>query len=381
MRRLVSLASAVVLVDTMLYAALVPLLPRYADRFELSKGEAGLLVAAFAAGTLAAAVPGGLVAARYGPKRAVLSGLAIMSAASVGFALADSAAALGAARFVQGLGSALSWAGALAWLVTSAPRARRGELLGTALGAAVFGALLGPVLGGVAGSVGATPTFSGVAVLGVLLGAVAWRTPAAPVPPSNSLSLGETARGALRDRVLLGGLWLVTLPAFLFGMLAVLAPLQLGSSGFGSLAIGAVFVSGAALEATLGPLLGRVSDRRGRRGPLQAALVASTVVSLGLAWAARPALVVVLVIAAAVSYGAFWAPAMALLADGAEQLGLPQGVAFGFMNAAWAGGNVAGPALGGVLAEVAGDVLPFGLAAGVCLATFAAVRRRSTLAV
>ncbi len=380
MRRLVSLASAVVLVDTMLYAALVPLLPRYADRFELSKGEAGLLVAAFAAGTLAAAVPGGLVAARYGPKRAVLSGLAIMSAASVGFALADSAAALGAARFVQGLGSALSWAGALAWLVTSAPRARRGELLGTALGAAVFGALLGPVLGGVAGSVGATPTFSGVAVLGALLGAAAWRTPTPPVPPSNNLSLGETARGALRDRVLLGGLWLVTLPAFLFGMLAVLAPLELGSSGFGSLAIGAVFVSGAALEATLGPLLGRVSDRRGRRGPLQAALVASTVVSLGLAWAARPAFVVVLVIAAAVSYGAFWAPAMALLADGAEQLGLPQGVAFGFMNAAWAGGNVAGPALGGVLAEVAGDVLPFGLAAGVCLATFAAVRRRSTLA-
>ena len=46
MRRLLLLVSAITLVDTMLYAALAPLLPHYADEFGLSKGQAGLLVGA-----------------------------------------------------------------------------------------------------------------------------------------------------------------------------------------------------------------------------------------------------------------------------------------------------------------------------------------------
>jgi MFS family permease len=42
------------------------------------------------------------------------------------------------------------------------------------------------------------------------------------------------------------------------------------------------------------------------------------------------------------------------------------------MNGAWAAGNVVGPALGGGLAEVAGDGLPYVLLAGVCLLTLLA---------
>ena len=52
MRRLLLLVSALVLVDTMLYAALTPLLPHYAERFGLSKQGAGALVAAYAIGAL-----------------------------------------------------------------------------------------------------------------------------------------------------------------------------------------------------------------------------------------------------------------------------------------------------------------------------------------
>src|SRR2546423_845413 len=102
MRRLVLLVSALVLVDTMLYAALTPLLPHYAERFGLSKQGAGALVAAYAIGALVGGLPGGIAAARLGPRRAVLIGLALMTVAGVAFAFADDPWTLGVARFGQG---------------------------------------------------------------------------------------------------------------------------------------------------------------------------------------------------------------------------------------------------------------------------------------
>ena len=371
-RRLLPLASAVVLVDTLLYAALVPLLPSYAAEHGLSKGAAGAFVAAYATGVLLAAIPAGLAAARLGPKPTVLAGLALMSLASVGFGLAGDVWALGFARLAQGLGSALSWAGSLAWLIAAVPAGRRGEVLGTAIGAAVLGALLGPVVGGAAGLVGTEPVFAAVAALVALLALWALRTPAGPPERAPLAALPR----ALREPRFLGGLWLMLLPALLFGVLAVLVPLELGALGWGAAAIGALFLASAALEAVLNPVLGRVSDRRGRLLPVRAGLVASIAVSLALAWAADGALLAALVIAAAVSYGAFYAPGLALLSEGAERQGLAQGIAFGVMNAAWAAGNGVGPALGGTLAQLGGDVVPYLLTAALCLATLAATRPR-----
>src|SRR5258706_15218954 len=167
MRRLLLLVSVLVFVDTMLYAALTPLLPHFANEFGLSKLSAGMLVAAYPAGALVGGLPGGAAAARLGPRRAVLVGLAGMGLASLGFALADSFWTLFAARLLPGVGSAFTWAGAFAWLVAAAPRERRGQLLGTAMGAAVFGALFGPVIGATAALVGRAAVFSALAALAV----------------------------------------------------------------------------------------------------------------------------------------------------------------------------------------------------------------------
>src|SRR5438067_139286 len=169
MRRLVLLLSAVVAVDTMFYTALAPLLPHFASRYGLTKGEAGALSAAYAVGVLAASVPGGLAASRFGAKWAVLVGVALTAAASLGFGLAGSGWALGAARLAQGIGSAFSWAGALAWLVSAGPPSRRGMLIGTPIGAAVFGSLLGPALCAVASGAGVRPTFVAVSAAGLVL--------------------------------------------------------------------------------------------------------------------------------------------------------------------------------------------------------------------
>jgi MFS family permease len=372
MRRLLLLVSAIVAADTTFFTALTPLLPHYADRFDLSKAEAGALVATYALGAFVGAVPGGLAASRWGPKRAVVIGLALMSASSFGFAIAGDVWSLGLSRLLQGFGSVFSWAGGLAWLISVAPRERRGELLGTAMGAAVFGALLGPVLGAIGGVVGVRTAFLAVCGIGVVLIAWAAATPGA-LAEQQPLRAGLRA---LRGRQIYGGVWLIVLPALLFGVLIVLVPLRLNDYGWGTIAIGALFLATTAVEVVLNPVLGRLTDRRGRLQPVRAALLGSIAVSLALAWAERPLWIVPLVIAAGIAYGAMYTPALALISDGADRQRVAQGLAFGVMNAGWALGAIIGPAVGGVLADVAGDAVPYLIMAALCLATYLASRAR-----
>jgi MFS family permease len=364
-RPLLFLVCCVVFVETMLYSALVPLLPGYAHEFGLSKTAAGVLVGAYAAGAVLGALPGGIAAAKYGPRRALLFGLAIMGAASLAFGFAGDAWTLGLARLAQGLGGSLAWAGALTWLIAGTPRERRGEMLGTAIGSAIFGALLGPAVGALAHHVGPRPVFVGLAGLSVVLGAFAVRLPPADAEPPRR---GAVAR-AVREPQVLGALWLMTIPALVFGVVGVLAPLALDEAGWTAAAIAIAWIASAAIEMVIAPLIGRVSDRRGRLLPLRVSLAGAVAVLVAFSVADRPAAVVPVLILSGVTFGAFWAPAMALLADAAERIGLAQGLAFGLMNAAWGAGNAIGPSIGGALADAGGDVLPYSLAALLCAAT------------
>jgi MFS family permease len=370
MRRLLLLVAVLVFVDTMLYAALTPLLPRFAHEFGLSKPVAGTLVAAYAAGALIGGLPGGFAAVRIGPRRAVLVGLALMGASSLGFALAGSFASLFTARLFQGLGSAFTWSGAFAWLLAAAPRERRGELIGATMGAAVVGALFGPVVGAAAALAGRIAIFSALGALAVLL--AAW-TVRLESPPPERPSAARFAR-AFGDPRFAGGLALLSIASVLAGILSVLGPLHLAAVGWGATAIGAVWLLSAGVEAAGSPLIGRLIDRRGALLPVRAALGVGALVSLALVVGGRPLLYAPLLLIASVSYGALFTPAFALIADGAEHVGLAQGLAFGLMNAAWAVGAVVGPAAGGALAGAIGDWVPFVLAAALCAATLAATR-------
>jgi MFS family permease len=371
MRRLLLLVAALVWVDTMLYAALTPLLPHFAHTLHLSKAGAGVLVAAYAAGALVGGLPGGAAAVRLGPQRAVLVGLTLMGLASLAFAFAHGFWPLAGARFLQGVGSGFTWSGAFAWLLAAVPRERRGEYIGTALGAAVFGALLGPVVGAAAALIGRDVVFTALAGLAVVLGV--WTLRLESIPPE-APSFSVMAR-ALRDSLFVGGLALMGLPSFLFGVLATLAPLQLSAAGWGAAAIGAVWLVGAALETVVSPVTGRLIDRRGVLMPVQVALVGGIAVSIGLALGPRPLAYAPLVVLAGGAYGLLFTPAFALIAEGAERTRLAQGMAFGLMNAAWAMGALIGPAAGGAVAAATGDVIPFLVSAGLCAAALAVVRR------
>jgi MFS family permease len=371
MKRLLALVSAIIFVDAMLYTALTPLIPDYADEFDLSKTGAGLLIAAFGAGALLGGIPGGIAAARFGPKHAVVGGLLLLGVASFAFALAGGELTLGAARFVQGFSSTVTWAGALAWVSSTAPREQRGEVLGIAFGAAVAGAILGPMFGGGAEAVGIRASFGALGLVALGFAALAVFGRSAPGEPLTA----DGVRRAFRDTRFIGGLWLNTLPAMLFGTLVVLAPLALDDAGWSTLMIATVFFVAGLVEVVLNPYLGRATDRHGRLLPIRIALVGSIAVALALAAASGPLLIAVLVGAAAITFGALYTPGMALTSHRADSTGLAQGLAFGFMNSAWALGALIGPSLGGALAEASGDPAPYLVGAGLCTLTLAATWR------
>jgi MFS family permease len=363
-RRLI-LTCAIVLVDTIFFTALSPLLPQYADRFGLDKGALGLLAGAFAGGVLLAAIPSGFCTTRFGARIMTLVGLGLLGATSLAFGLAGGLGLLLGARFLGGIGSACSWTATVTWLTADAPRERRGELIGVAVSAAVVGGLLGPLLGSTAAAVGPAPAFGAVTVAAGALGAGVLRTPEAGRSGEGG---GHGLGRALRAPGVAAGAGLIMLCPLLFATLSVLVPLTLARGGWGAAMIGGVYAVTAAAEAGVHPLLGRWSDRQGFRRPTRVALAAAAVVLLGLAGTDAPWPLAGLVLLAGLTFGATLVPGMALLTHSAEAAGLDAAMAFGLTNLAWALGYAIGAPAGGALAEAAGDAAAYVTLATLCLA-------------
>jgi MFS family permease len=380
MRRLFWLVAAVVLVDTMFFAAVAPLLPHYSDELDLSKTGAGVLTAAYPAGTFVGAIPSGWLATRWGVKPTLLLGLGMLGFASLAFAFAGHVVLLDGARFLQGVGGACMWSAGMAWLVSVSPAERRGELIGAALSAAIVGVLLGPVLGGAATLLSPEAVFSSVSVVAAGLAAWTWTMPAVEPEPSPGLRAMMRALG--RPAVLIG-FWVFTLPALFAGVIEVLVPLRLDDLGSSGTTIGAVFLLAAAVEAVISPLAGRFSDRAGRLAPIRTGLIGAMVVAVILPLPDTALLVGVTVVLSFTALATFWAPGMAMLSDAAEDAGLDQALAFAISNLAWALGHVFGAGVGGAVADATTDAVPYAALAVACALTLggltASRRRREAL--
>jgi MFS family permease len=172
------------------------------------------------------------------------------------------------------------------------------------------------------------------------------------------------------------GMWIMFLAGLAFGVVDVLGPLRLNHLGAGAVAIAGIFLASAAVEIVLSPVVGRLSDRRGRMAPVRLSLVAAVVVAL-VSPLLRPAAVLgVFFVVGLPAFGTLFIPASAMVGDGAERRGLHHGLAYGLANLAWAAGQGVAAATSGALAQATADVVPYLLLAATFAGTVIVLRRR-----
>jgi predicted MFS family arabinose efflux permease len=357
--------SAVFLAESAFYAVVPPLLPRLAADAQMTTAEIGVLVAAYPAGVMIAAIPAIALVGRAGVRFATAVGMALLILATVAFAWSSEPVLLDAARFVQGVGGAVAWAGALAWLISRAPSTRRATVIGGAVGAALIGMVIGPIIGAAATWIGRGAVFTGIAVVLAVMAAL---TPAsAPSVPSRRNPIKALVHLFSVPQAAIGNV-LVAVIGVINGTLASLAPLLVAKRGGPAAAIAAIFVASYVLASFWNIVTGRIADRIGRLIPLVfgfgvAAIALPFLPSIG----ALIPLGVAIVIAGSSASG-LWSPTAAMVADGADPGPADQAVAVAVTNAAWAAGGTIGAIAASRIADASGFEPPFLLVGALCAA-------------
>ena len=361
-------------VDAALYLAVIPLLPRYVERFGLSTFEAGVVVAAYPVSVPLVSLGCIVLVPRVGAKRITLVSAALMSVSTVIFAWAPSAAVLVAARLVQGFASGSIWTASMAWVTDNAPPGRRGRESGIVMGMLSAGSVAGPAVGALAAWAGQELAFglvAAVSLLGVVLSALAPSGLVAGAPAA----LGQALAGAIRQPAMRAALALTLIDVLTFGAVDVLVPVHLGAGGTSVGVIAAALGAGAALGAVTGPIAGRVVDRVGAQpvGVVAAACIVAIPVVLALEPAASLQLAILVI--GGPLFALEGSAIFPLASSGADAAGVAHVAATGLMGVVWAGGFTVVPMLAGAIAQSASTTTAYLVIAALSVPVLAMLKR------
>ena len=277
---------ACVALDLVGFGIVVPILPRYAERFGASPSTVGLLVASFSIAQLVFAPVWGRLSDRIGRKPLLVASLVGTAVGSLLTGLAGTLWLLFAGRIIDGVsGASVSVAqAAVADIAEPAQRARLLGLLGAAFG---IGFVAGPAIGALAVLGGPHVPFFIAAALAGANAVIAWkRLPETKRPspdPSelaqldsrSTVQLGELAEKQPRGT---GGLLLVTFIGMLAfsGFEATFALFAEGRLGISESSTYAVFAAiGVAIVIMQVRVVGPAVRALGERGAVQLGLAAN----------------------------------------------------------------------------------------------------------
>jgi MFS family permease len=363
--RLILFGGAVFAVESGFSAVLPPLIPHLVHEFGLSTSALGVLVAAYPAGVLVGAVPSVALVDRSGVRTTTFAGLGLLVFATIGFAAGNNALLLTLTRFVQGLGGTVAWVGALAWLMASTARLRRGGVIGASVAVALMGTVVGPTIGALAAETGRGPVFGGLAVV---LAAIALGAPAAAPSPTR---VGGSVRAVLKllynrhAGIANGTLFVIGIAGGSWSLI----PLLVDRRGGSATTIAWMLAIGYLLAAGMNLVVGLISDRIGRRIPIVCLLLVAAALLPWPPLAGSLGPLIVTSIGATTVLAGLATPTAAMVADAAGSGASAQAIAVAAMNAAWAAGGAIGPALMADAAAGVGFVMPFVAAACLCVAT------------
>ena len=265
-----------------------PILPTYAESFQVSYTLVGFVVSSFAVTRMVLDIPAGLLSRRFDKKKIMISGLVLLSVSSVLAGLAPNYITLVIARMIEGAGSALYVTTATVFLAQISGEEKRGQWMSLYMGMLLLGAIFGPTFGGIIADIYdiRAPFFAYAIITGVAV------LPTLALPKltnSGNGSLALEPREILRDmRQVLSNpsFLLVTFAVFTMfllrtGVRSTLVPLFAANNlGMDSISIGLVLTIGGITTALTITPMGSISDRIGRKIPLALCLVLTAVITL-----------------------------------------------------------------------------------------------------
>ncbi len=353
------------------------LLPAMRADLGMSYQQAGLLGTITALGYLALVLAGGVAAARWGAKQAVVLGLFVVAVGFTGLALATNYLVIMALMALLGFGTAFSFAPMISLLATWYPE-KRGQVIGymsagIGLGLLITGALV-PWLLDAFGAIGwrlAWGVFAASAVATGLLVTIVVRNPPAE-------QVGPNIRPPTADKWLIYTNPRVLVVASIYGIIglcyivqAVFMVSYVVESGFSETVAGWLLAMSGLLSVASAPIWGTLSDRLGRPNALTAAMGLVTL-SMAIVLFSQSLLAFFLhFLLIGSSLNGTFTTVQAASTDQVPPRYIP--IAFSFATLLFAGGQLVGPAVAGWLIETTGDfraAIAFtcvGLTAGIYL--------------
>jgi DHA1 family multidrug resistance protein-like MFS transporter len=245
---------------------MLPLLPLYALSLGATPLQLGLMTSGFAVANGVAQFASGFLMDRYGARRFIVAGIGTYAVANALIATAPTAIALIGYRFIAGLGGGVNMVATRLYISQTAEQASLAFFNSIISAANSAGNVFGPGFGGLVAASGdlRAPFF-------IVAGTSALAFVAAlflPRPKLGQLGAGETSStgGRVWNRtvfILLAGN-LLLLMGF-GGWITSYAPFVTSRLGWSTFDVGIIFTIFGLGDITLGPWLGHLADRTGRR--------------------------------------------------------------------------------------------------------------------
>jgi len=245
---------------------MLPLLPLYALSLGASPLQLGLMTSGFAVANGIAQFASGFLMDRYGARRFIVAGIGTYAAANVLIATAPTAIALIGYRFIAGLGGGVNMVATRLYIAQTAEQASLAFFNSIISAANSAGSVLGPGFGGFVAAGGdlRAPFFivAGTSALAFIAALFLPR----PRARAHDGGAAATAGGRVWNRtvfILLAGNLLLLIG--FGGWVTSYAPFVTTRLGWSTFDVGIIFTIFGIGDITLGPWLGHLADRTGRR--------------------------------------------------------------------------------------------------------------------
>jgi DHA1 family multidrug resistance protein-like MFS transporter len=351
-----------------------PVLPILAQQLGSTPATIGVIAAASTLTGILASFPAGLLSDYWGRKPLLLTAGVVFCSAPVTYLLVATPWQLALVRVYHGLATAILGPVAMAYVTDLAPT-HRGERLGWYSSFTLGGRALAPVIGGLVLTVGNWQfvyilcAFAGsLTLLGMKLlpNPTVSKSKHHQKPKQNLWATKSAISEILSHRTMLLTSLVEAAQFGAFGAVEAFLPLYALSAGIDKAFVGLLFGSQVGVKVLARPLMGRISDRYGRKRQIVVGLLLTSLATCFLCQTKSVALLLLISAVFGLGIAIASAATSALVADLAPENS--RGTALGIMSAIMDIGQALGPILLGVLLMYTSYQIGFSVISGLLLA-------------